>query len=97
MYLNTRVFPTTGNARVLLFMFIRLELGGMGTECVFPFQTVNFRTVFSASASSWRFHLLLKAEESATLVQNVDILLLSVNETRDFPIFLSLKLGPGTC
>ena len=29
MYLNTRIFPTTGYARVLLFMFIRRELGGM--------------------------------------------------------------------
>ena len=30
MYLNTRIFPTTGYARVLLFMFIRRELGGTG-------------------------------------------------------------------
>ena len=29
MYLNTRIFSTTGHARVLLYMFIRLELGGM--------------------------------------------------------------------
>ena len=26
MYLNTRIFPTTGYVRVLLFMFIRREL-----------------------------------------------------------------------
>ena len=26
MYINTRIFPTTGYARVLLFMFIRREL-----------------------------------------------------------------------
>ena len=26
MYLNTHIFPTTGYARVLLFMFIRREL-----------------------------------------------------------------------
>ena len=37
MYLNTRIFPTTGYARVLLFMFIRRELGGMGTGCLFQF------------------------------------------------------------
>ena len=35
MYLNTRIFPTTGYARVLLFMFIRRELGGTGTGCLF--------------------------------------------------------------
>ena len=37
MYLNTRVFPTTGYARVLLFMFIRRELGRTGTGCLFQF------------------------------------------------------------
>ena len=37
MYLNTRIFSTTGHARVLLFMFIRRELGGTGTGCLFQF------------------------------------------------------------
>ena len=37
MYLNTRIFLTTGYARVLLCMFIRRELGGMGTGCLFQF------------------------------------------------------------
>ena len=37
MYLNTRILPTTGYARVLLFMFIRQELGGTGTGCLFQF------------------------------------------------------------
>ena len=37
MYLNTRIFPTTGYARVLLFVFIRRELGGIGTGCLFQF------------------------------------------------------------
>ena len=37
MFLNTRIFPTTGYARVLLFMFIRRELGGTGTGCLFQF------------------------------------------------------------
>ena len=37
MYLNTRIFPTTGYARMLLFMFIRRELGGTGTGCLFQF------------------------------------------------------------
>ena len=37
IYLNTHIFPTTGYARVLLFMFIRRELGGTGTGCLFQF------------------------------------------------------------
>ena len=37
MYLNTRIFPTTGYARVLLFIFIRRELGGTSTGCLFQF------------------------------------------------------------
>ena len=37
MYLNTHIFPTTGHARVLLFMFIRRELGGTRTGCLFQF------------------------------------------------------------
>ena len=37
MHLNTRIFPTTGYARVLLFKFIRRELGGMGTGGLFQF------------------------------------------------------------
>ena len=37
MYLNTRIFPTTGYARVLLFMFIRRELDGTSTGCLFQF------------------------------------------------------------
>ena len=44
MYINTRIFPTSGYARVLLFMFIRRELGGTGTGCLFQFtycDTVN--------------------------------------------------------
>ena len=37
MYLNTRIFPTTGYARVLLFMFIWRKQGGTGTGCLFQF------------------------------------------------------------
>ena len=40
MYLNTRIFPTTGYARVLLFMFIRRELGGMVQVVYFSLHTV---------------------------------------------------------
>ena len=44
MYLNTRIFPTTGHARVLLFMFTRRELGGTGTGCLFQFTyCVNYQ------------------------------------------------------
>ena len=35
-------FPTTGYARVLLFMFIRRELGGTGTECLFQFTHCEY-------------------------------------------------------
>ena len=45
MYLNTRIFPTTGYARVLLFMLIRRELGGTGTGCLFQFTYCEY-TVF---------------------------------------------------
>ena len=41
MYLNTRIFPTTGYARVLLFMIIRRELGEMGTVCLFQFTNCD--------------------------------------------------------
>ena len=37
MYLNTRIFPTTGYARVLFFMFMRRELEGTRTGCLFQF------------------------------------------------------------
>ena len=37
MYLNTRIFPTSGYARVLLLMFIGRELGGTGTGCLLQF------------------------------------------------------------
>ena len=42
MYLNTRIFPTTGYTRVLLFMLIRRELGGMVQDVYFSLHTVVF-------------------------------------------------------
>ena len=45
MYLNTRIFPTTGYALVLLFMFIKRELGGTGTGCLFQFTYCEIATV----------------------------------------------------
>ena len=56
MYLNTHVFPTTGYARVLLLMFIRRELGGMGTGCLFQFTYCDF--------SNHSFWFLLKIDGS---------------------------------
>ena len=44
MDLNTRIFPTTGYARVLLFMFIRRELGGMVQDVYFSLHTVVHST-----------------------------------------------------
>ena len=53
MYLNTRIFPTTGYARVLIFMFIRRELGGMVQDVYFSLHTVIlvafFICIFSTS------------------------------------------------
>ena len=43
IYLNSRIFPTTGYARVLLFMFIRRGLGGTGTGCLFQFTYLDDR------------------------------------------------------
>ena len=40
MHLKTRIFPTTGYARVLLFIFIRRELGGMVQDVYFSLHTV---------------------------------------------------------
>ena len=42
--LNTRILPTSGYARVLLFMFIRRELGGTGTGCLFQFTYCDLET-----------------------------------------------------
>ena len=53
MYLNTRIFPTTGYARVLLFIFIRRELGGTGTGCLFQFTyCVNISYQIHANESA---------------------------------------------
>ena len=46
MYLNTRIFPTTGYTRVLVFMFIRQELGGTGTGCLFQFTYCGYEAPF---------------------------------------------------
>ena len=43
--LITRIFPTTGYARVLLFMFIRRELGGMVQDVYFSLHTVSMQGV----------------------------------------------------
>ena len=45
VYLNTRIFPNTGYARVLLFIFIRQELGGMGTGCLFQLTYCDLRII----------------------------------------------------
>ena len=52
MYLNTRIFPTTGYARVLSFMFIRRELEGTGTGCLFQFTYCAFIIHVNKLASS---------------------------------------------
>ena len=52
MYLNAHIFPTTGYARVLLFMFIRRELGGTGTGCLFQFTYCAITMSIHACARS---------------------------------------------
>ena len=47
MYLNARIFPTTGYTRVLLFMFVRRELGGTGTGCLFQFTYCAYSTLMT--------------------------------------------------
>ena len=51
MYLNTRIFPTTGYARVLLFMFIRRELGGMVQDVYKSLHTVKMISKQSESVT----------------------------------------------
>ena len=74
MNLNTRIFPTTGYARVLLFMFITRELGGTGTGCLFLslHTVVQIDTFIYAHAimpiihnitKSYLWHYVLKEDE----------------------------------
>ena len=58
MYLYTRIFPTTCYARVLLFMFIRRELGGTGTGCLFQFTYCEY-TLWSCKKVYDAFHNIL--------------------------------------
>ena len=53
MYLNTRIFPTTGYEGVLLFMFIRRELGGTGTGCLLQIGNVLTLSVFLSVLLFW--------------------------------------------
>ena len=64
MYLNTRIFPTTGYARVLLFMFIRRELGGMVQDVYFSLHTVIIAGVIVST-----FISILSAEGSVEPAQ----------------------------
>ena len=62
MYLNTRIFPTTGYAQVLLFMFIRRELGGTVQEVYFSLHTVNIAacTEYESCVVLHNIHILYK-------------------------------------
>ena len=55
MYLNTHIFPTTGYTRVLLFMFIRQELGGTGTGCLFQFTYCVQVSHWNGEPHGWGF------------------------------------------
>ena len=59
MHLNTRIFPTTGYARVLLFMFIRRELGGMVQDVYFSLHTVNMISWISSQNRQFMSFVLI--------------------------------------
>ena len=67
MYLNTRIFPTTGYARVLLFMFIRRELGGTGTGCLFQFIYCAYKRVKN------NFQRMQQSQTTSALKQKDDV------------------------
>ena len=77
MYLNTRIFPTSGYARVLLFMFLRRELGGTGTGCLFQFTYCEYRNTFTMYANTKGTHHTGACE----LLQSVDRLCCSLSRT----------------
>ena len=56
MYLNTLIFPSTCYARVLLFMFIRRELGGTGTGCLFQFTNCDYAKLGMKTDGNYRLH-----------------------------------------
>ena len=49
----TSRFPTTGYARVLSFIFIRRELGGTGTGCLFQFTNCVVGPVTMNYSPDW--------------------------------------------
>ena len=55
---GTRIFPTTGYARVLIFMFIRRELRGTGTGCLFQFTYHEIVPDQSRSSMIWHYFVL---------------------------------------
>ena len=59
MYLNTRIFPTTGYARVLLFMFIRREQGGTRTGCLFQFTYCDKASSYTLGVNVFWFLFLM--------------------------------------
>ena len=65
MHLNTRIFLTTGYARVLLFMFIRKELGGMVKDVYFSLHTVIYaHSLIPLSKKADCFQLIILANFS---------------------------------
>ena len=47
MYLNTRIFSDYGlRTSAVIHVFIRRELGGTGTECLFQFAYCEYNRLF---------------------------------------------------
>ena len=70
MYLNTRIFPTTGYARVLLFMFIRRELGGMVQDVYFSLHTVKYIVIKVEYGRQLHFKFFLNKSDRKNINKN---------------------------
>ena len=92
MYLNTWIFPTTGYARVLLFMFIRRELGGTGTGCLYQFtycDKINVMITYTPKTNT-RNHFYAKSNISSALQDRYHLIARIV--TNEQSIMLSFKM-----
>ena len=70
MYLNTHIFPTTGYARVLLFMFIRRELGGTGTGFQFTYCDRETHKILHVSYETYTKRRAIESQQVHLSVNN---------------------------
>ena len=94
MHLNTRIFPTTGYARVLLFMFIRRELGGTNTACLFQFTycgatrcgSIPIRKTVSLLANEFDVRRVLQGQVSLADVNQICVIHGAMNGYKNIKI-----------